>query len=280
MVIMRHSRKRRPARFDQARRAKILGVTQSHLSRVLSGERESATLVIRFQQLVESEQKINQGKIMNPSTEWAALVSATMNKHRTTYAGALNICRAEHPDWMLLVSASGRSGGTVQFFNSRLKQVVTPERGTARKEFAQFVNEKMRAGQPYGVAVNAAAREHPEVYAATHSNQGAPHVKIVMPGQPREQFINDGEMPTPVFNPGMKTLFWLPADTAQDICEAGWIGNGSVMQPLNPAKIFAGIVSYEQKKNSSLGNDAAIAQVKAKFPRLWEAVAALANEPV
>lgn len=220
---------------------------------------------------------------MNQSTvspEYNALVIATMNKHRTTYAGALSICRAEHPDWTILNHACCRNKNTVQFFNSRQSQQVTPERDAARKSFHQFVNEATKRGLSYGAAMNAVAREHPEIYASSHSQKGLRHVKIVMPGQPKEQFINDGERPVPVFNPGMKTLFWLPADTTQDICEAGWIGNGKVMQPLNPAKIFAGIVSYEQKKNSSLNNDAAIALVKSKFPRLWKSVSTLANQPV
>jgi hypothetical protein len=217
---------------------------------------------------------------MNLSTEWAVLVTATMNKNRIPYSNAWKACQSEHPDWALLISSLGRSRSTVQFFNSRLRQAVTPERDTARKQFAQFVNEKMQTGQPYGMAVNAAAREHPEVYAATHSKKGPSSVRITLPGQRRAEFQNDGEMPVLVGSPGQKFLFWLPADADQETFEAAWNGNGSVPYPLNPAKIFDALVTLAQKQNSSLSIDAAIAQVKAKFPRLWEAVSALANEPV
>lgn len=41
--------------LDLDRRAKLLGVTGSHLSRVLSGKRESRILLIRLQNLTESE---------------------------------------------------------------------------------------------------------------------------------------------------------------------------------------------------------------------------------
>jgi hypothetical protein len=217
---------------------------------------------------------------MKPSTEWAAMVTATMNKNRIPYSAAWQTCRGEHPDWWVLVSASGRSAKTVEFFNSREVQKITPEREDARKQFSQFVNEKMNEGLPYQVAFNKAAREHPEVYAASHSNQGLGHVKIIMPGQSKAQFSNDGEMPAPIFSPQLKYLFWLPTDATKEEAEAAWTGNGSVTHPLNPAKIFAALVGLAKAKNSSLSNDAAIAQVKARASRLWEAVTALSNEPI
>jgi hypothetical protein len=212
---------------------------------------------------------------MNPSTEWAAQVTATMNRNRTTYADALRICRAEHPDWLILVSASGRSRQTVQFFNSRQRQKVTPERESARKQFRQFLNEKQSKGLPYGVAYNAAARENPEVYAATFSSHGVEFINV-------SEGMRGGtkEAPAPVGSPPMKKVFWLEPYASQEEFEAGWRENGSVARPLNPAKIFAGIVGLAKKQNPSIETNAAIAMVKAKFPRLWEAVEALSNEPV
>jgi hypothetical protein len=217
---------------------------------------------------------------MNPSQDWCLLVRATMNKNRIPYSNAWKVCESEHPDWAILMSAMGRNRTTVSFFNVRSVQKSPPERETARKQFHHFVNEKIATGLDCNMAMNAAAREHPEIYAATHSNQGPGHVKITMPGQRRAEFQNDGETPAPVGSPGLKTLFWLTPQATQEEFEAAWVGNNSVTQPLNPAKIFTGLVNLAQKKNTGLGNDAAITQVKARFPRLWDAVEALSNEPV
>jgi len=49
-------------RLDLVRRAKALGVTHGHLSRVLSGQRQSASLMGRLGKLIESERTSNQGK--------------------------------------------------------------------------------------------------------------------------------------------------------------------------------------------------------------------------
>lgn len=45
----------RPKQLDLVRRAKLLGVTHGHLSRVLSGKRESQSLLLRFNNLIEHE---------------------------------------------------------------------------------------------------------------------------------------------------------------------------------------------------------------------------------
>jgi hypothetical protein len=47
--------KPRAWRFNLVKRAKALGVTHGHLSRVLKGKRESASLLIRLEKLIESE---------------------------------------------------------------------------------------------------------------------------------------------------------------------------------------------------------------------------------
>jgi len=43
--------------LDLVRRAKALGVTPGHLSRVISGARESASLLLRLDQLIECESR-------------------------------------------------------------------------------------------------------------------------------------------------------------------------------------------------------------------------------
>lgn len=48
-------RKMRQKRLDLVRRAKLLGVTHGHLSKVLAGKRESASLMARLGKLTESE---------------------------------------------------------------------------------------------------------------------------------------------------------------------------------------------------------------------------------
>jgi plasmid maintenance system antidote protein VapI len=51
-----------PKRLDLVRRAKALGVTHGHLSRVINGKRESANLMSRLGKLIESESTIAKGK--------------------------------------------------------------------------------------------------------------------------------------------------------------------------------------------------------------------------
>ncbi|HSY20262.1 MAG TPA: hypothetical protein VK815_18095 [Candidatus Acidoferrales bacterium] len=54
MAVARKSENRaRPLDLD--RRAALLGCTPGHLSRVLAGKRESASLLARFAKLIESE---------------------------------------------------------------------------------------------------------------------------------------------------------------------------------------------------------------------------------
>ena len=56
---MAFTRKRKPRAkpLDLVRRAKLLGVTAGHLSQVISGKRESQSLLIRLQQLIEAESR-------------------------------------------------------------------------------------------------------------------------------------------------------------------------------------------------------------------------------
>jgi hypothetical protein len=48
-------RKPRAKPLDLVRRAALLGVNSSHLAKVISGKRQSARLLVRFQSLLESE---------------------------------------------------------------------------------------------------------------------------------------------------------------------------------------------------------------------------------
>jgi transcriptional regulator with XRE-family HTH domain len=51
----RNQRDKRSKGLELERRAEALGVSESHLSRVISGKRDSASLIARFTKLLESE---------------------------------------------------------------------------------------------------------------------------------------------------------------------------------------------------------------------------------
>lgn len=190
---------------------------------------------------------------MNPSQHWTQLVNKIMSQRSCGYSEAWRITAAANPDAATLMSAAGRSRQTVQFFNSRQAKKSTPEKTQAKNQFFQFVNEKQNSGLSYNMAYAAAAREHPDLIA-------------MMAGGARVQFANAANGSAPVGSPQFKTLFWLPADATQEQFEAAWIGNGSTASPLNPAKIFAGLVDLAQKKGN-LDNDAAISLAIAQRTR-------------
>jgi hypothetical protein len=62
MDNLRAKRRGAPNRKDLVLRARKLRVSPSHLSRVINGERQSSSLILRFQQLVQSEQKSTKDK--------------------------------------------------------------------------------------------------------------------------------------------------------------------------------------------------------------------------
>jgi endo-beta-N-acetylglucosaminidase D len=211
---------------------------------------------------------------MNPSLHWVQLVNQTMAQRRCTHSEAWRITASAHPEAATLMSAAGRSRSTVQFFNSREAQKITPEKAQAKKEFFQFVNEREKAGQHPNMAYNAAAREHPDLVAAM---AGGNFVRVVLP---RAQFANaaDGGK-APAATAMLKKLFWLPDNATEEHFQAAFQGNGSALSPQNPSKIFAGLVDLTQK-NSGSDYDTAIAHTKAAFPELWNAVDRLSKEPV
>lgn len=55
MVVYAKTTAHRPKPLDLVRRAKILGCTPGHLSMVLSGKRQSLSLMLRLKKLLESE---------------------------------------------------------------------------------------------------------------------------------------------------------------------------------------------------------------------------------
>jgi len=204
----------------------------------------------------------------NPSQHWTQLVNRTMSQRSCGHSEAWRITAAAYPDAATLMSACGRTRQTVQFFNSRLAAKSTPQKTEAKRQFMQFVNEKQQVGLNYGTAYNAAARAHPDVFAA-------------MSGGGQVQFVNTASnngIP-PAASSQLKKLFWLPEHTTQEQFEAGFKGNGSTLSPVNPAKIFAGIVELTQKQRGG-EYDQALAQTKAAFPDLWDAVELLSKEPV
>jgi hypothetical protein len=202
----------------------------------------------------------------SPAEHWRQLVAKTMSQRNCTHQQAWLLTAAAHRDSATLMSASGRSRNTVQFFNSRQAAKSTPEKVAAKKEFYQFVNEKTKLGLSYTAAYNGAALEHPDLVATMAGGAGV-------------QFVNTADGNAPVGSPQFKRLFWLPANASQEQFAAAWTGNGSTASPLNPAKIFAGLVELAQKQ-SSLDYDAAIARCKSDFPELWAAVELLSKEPV
>jgi hypothetical protein len=205
---------------------------------------------------------------MNPSQYWTQLVNKIMSQRNCGHSEAWRIAAGANPDAATLMSAFGRSRNTVQFFNSRQAAESTPGKDQSQRQFARFVNEKQKNGLNYGAAYNAAAREHPDVFAA-------------MSGSTRAQFANadanNGN--PPAASSQLKKVFWLPEHATQEQFEAAFKGNGSTLSPLNPAKIFAGIAELTQKQRGG-EYDQAIAQTKAAFPELWAAVELLSKEPV
>ena len=214
-----------------------------------------------------------------------------MSQRRCSHREAWHITSAAHPDAATLMSAFGRSRNTVQFFNSREAKKSTPEKANAKKEFWQFVNEKTKSGVHPVAAYNDVGREHPDLIAAMQDNAGfdfvnsnskrdpVQHLRKIAQGH-RGQFTNvTGDGATPVGSPQFNRLFYLLATATQEQFSCAWIANGSTASPINPAKIFAGLVELAQKQ-SSLDYDAAIARCKSDFPDLWEACELLSKEPV
>lgn len=203
---------------------------------------------------------------MNPSQHWIQLVNQTMSQRPCSHSQAWLITGRAHPDAAALMSAFGRSRQTVSFFNSRRARQVTPEKQEAEKSFSKFVNERMRNGLSYGQAYNAVFRDHPDLEAKMYGSGTA-------------QFVNSNDGNPPAATSDIKKLFWLPPHATQDQFEAAYKGNGSTLTPLNPGKIFAALVELTQKQRG-IEYDPAIAQTKAAFPDLWNAVELLAKEPV
>lgn len=203
---------------------------------------------------------------MTPSQHWTQLVSKTMSQRTCGHSEAWRITADAHPDTAILMSAFGRTRQTVQFFNSRQARKGTPEKVLARKQFMEFVNEKQNKGLDYGTAYNAAARAHPDVFAAMSGSVGV-------------QFANTNDGKAPAASAMLKKLFWLPESATDEHFQTAFTGNGSTLSPQNPAKIFAALTDLTQKKSGG-DYDTAIAQTKSAFPDLWAAVELLAKEPV
>ena len=117
-----------------------------------------------------------------------------MSQRSCGLSEAWRITAGAHPDAAILMSAFGRTRQTVQFFNSRQAAKRTPEKAQARTQFMQFVNEKQKRGLSYGPAYNAAAREHPDVFAA-------------MSGSAAVQFANANNGKSPAGSVMLKKLF-------------------------------------------------------------------------
>jgi hypothetical protein len=203
---------------------------------------------------------------MNPSQHWTQLVNQTMLQRRCGHSEAWRITAEAHPTAAALMSAFGRTRSSVSFFNSKIASELTPEKAKLGKEFMVFVNERMQNGLPYNQAYNAVLRDHPEFRAESGVSTSA-------------QFANSKEGPAPVAGPQLKVIFRLPANCSQEEFEAAWHGNGDTVAPINPGKIFAGLVEYVQKLKS-LDYEAAITAAKTAYPNLWDLVARIADEKI
>jgi hypothetical protein len=233
---------------------------------------------------------------MNPSEHWTQLVNQTLLHRRCGLAEAWRLTAAVHPEAATLMSAFGRTRQSVQFFNSRIANEITPDKKQAGSQLAKFANEKMKSsGLPYGQAWNKACAEHPELAATISGNvvvqfandtakpdatdRARDHIrKMAAADFGGAKFLNMAGG-VPVAGHQVKAIFRLPQTCSQDEFAAAFHGNGDTLAPVNPGKIFAALVEYVQKKKS-LDYNAAITAAKAAYPGLWDMVEAISNEKI
>jgi len=67
-MVARNTTSQKPGALDLQRRANALGVSKSHLSRVIAGQRESNSLSLRLVKLLDQEALQTPNKTTNPPT--------------------------------------------------------------------------------------------------------------------------------------------------------------------------------------------------------------------
>ena len=188
---------------------------------------------------------------MNPSQHWVKLVNQTAQKNQIPFDAACRLAAREHPDACRLMSAFGVTRQQVAFFNTRLENQAGGKAATEFANTAQGRRERLAS---------------------------LPSVKIVTMADriaEAKQFANVGN--APVAAPALKALFRLPMTCSQAEFEAAWHGNGDTGTPINPGKIFAGLVEYLQKEKG-FEYEAAISAAKAAYPALWQLVDTIAAQ--
>lgn len=205
---------------------------------------------------------------MNPTKNWVALVNATMAQHRCNYDEAWRLTKRAHPDAHTLMCAFGQTREQIQFFNSRrAKKESAPERKQAKEQFHEEVKARMQfVNCSYDQAWAYVTRTNRPLADLANGKVTAP------------SFANDGNIP--IFGHQLRKLFFLPMDSSQEEGEAAWRGNGETTSPINPGKIFAGMVEYLRKTNPTATDDQLTALAKSKYPDLWQAVETIAGKKV
>jgi hypothetical protein len=205
-----------------------------------------------------------------PGQYFFRIVTERMLAKKIPHAEATRQIAAEQPDLATLVSAFGRSRRTIIEFNNSLDRGETAAEGKKTPRFVEIVT--------HGKAAHRGATE----FANSAEPKPAPSfVQVVMPGDigRRAQFDNSTNDACPMVNPRHCALFFLPPNTTQETYAAAFAGNGNTISPVNPAKIFAALVEFTQEQKKA-DHAAALAQVKTKFPNLWNAVETVSKLPV
>jgi hypothetical protein len=187
---------------------------------------------------------------MTPSQHWTQLVNLTMLQRRCGLSEAWRITASAHPAAAMLMSAFGRTRASVSFFNSRLPSEFAPGEAATGKPILKTVSVFRGRSD---LSANA--------------------------GRITAEFANAKDGPAPVGGPQLKAMFRLPGNCSQKEFEAAWQGNGNTIAPINPGKIFSGLVEYIQKQKS-LDYEAAIVAAKTAYPNLWDLVERIAAEKI
>ena len=184
---------------------------------------------------------------------------------KDSYENAWRMADKSHPEVATLMRAYGKTGQAISFFNERvLKQAGAPSRAAHRETTQQQIQDEMKnSGCPYATAFN---RVYPRTDAGKASQTGGSFVN--------DDLASSKTVGCPVAGPQLKALFRMPIDATQQEFNAAWTGNGEAVAPINPGKIFQGLVTYTQDAKG-VDYETSIRLVKGRFPDLWALVVAI-----
>jgi hypothetical protein len=206
----------------------------------------------------------NKGNQMTPNEHFKKLIAQTMAQRQCSHAAAWILVAKTNSAAAVLSSACGRSARTVEFFNARRGIKVDGDKLDARRQRQRFISEKVRAGQPFQMAYDAVAREHPDLFGGRSASA---------------QFTNATDAEPPAATKMLKKLLFLPESATEEHFRTAFKGNDSRLSPQHPGKIFAALTDLNQGKTGS-DYDSAIGKTKSEFPDLWRAVQGLSACPV